>query len=82
VIATSNAMMCGVEASASMSGHVFKGLCISLLVKQETFPRHSLFPDDLFEITCRKSSDRNEAVIIRDIALLIVPSAQLPCNTS
>lgn len=52
------------------------GLCSSLLEKEQTVPMESLFRDDLFETTCRKMSDRNEAMIIRDIALLIVPSAQ------
>jgi len=47
-----------------------------LLEKEQTVPMESLFRDDLFETTCRKMSDRNEAMIIRDIALLIVPSAQ------
>ncbi len=68
--------MCGVEAPAPMSGLVSKGICISLLVKQQTLPKNWMFRDDLFEIACRKSSDRNEAVIIRDIALSIVTSAQ------
>ncbi|KAL9123766.1 MAG: hypothetical protein Q9217_006837, partial [Psora testacea] len=36
----------------------------------------SLFRDDLFKKTCRKIQDRNETMVIRDIGLLIVPSAQ------
>ena len=35
-----------------------------------------MFRDDLFEATCRKIQDRNEARIIQDIARLIVPSAE------
>ncbi|KAK0302016.1 hypothetical protein LTR82_018030 [Friedmanniomyces endolithicus] len=56
--------------------HTSKGLCSSLLEKEQTVPLESLFRDDLFETTCRKIRDRNEAMVIRDIALLIVPSAQ------
>jgi hypothetical protein len=36
----------------------------------------SLFRNDLFATTCRKIRNRNEAMVIRDISLLIVPSAQ------
>ena len=53
-----------------------KSLCQSLLQMEQTVPQDSLFRDDLFDKTCRKLQDRNEAMIIRDIALLIVPSAQ------
>ncbi|KAK4981245.1 hypothetical protein LTR28_000001 [Elasticomyces elasticus] len=53
-----------------------KSLCINLLEEEQTVPLESLFRDDLFETTCRKLRDRNEAMVVRDIALLIVPSAQ------
>ncbi|KAK0769467.1 hypothetical protein LTR59_017014 [Friedmanniomyces endolithicus] len=53
-----------------------KGLCSSLLEKEQTISLESLFRDDLFKTTCRKITDRNEAMVIRDIAQLIVPSAQ------
>ncbi|MCJ1333147.1 hypothetical protein MMC10_009841 [Thelotrema lepadinum] len=51
-------------------------LCRTLLAKDQTIPRDSLFSDDLFKKTCRKIEDRNEAIIIQDITRLIVPSAQ------
>ena len=53
-----------------------KRLYSSLLKKEQAVPLQSLFCNDLFETTCRKISNGNEAIIIRDIALLIVPSAQ------
>jgi hypothetical protein len=53
-----------------------KDVCKSLLENEQTVPLESLFHDDLFDTTCRNLSDRNEAMIIRDIGLLIVPSAQ------
>ncbi|KAK0829687.1 hypothetical protein LTR03_016079 [Friedmanniomyces endolithicus] len=56
--------------------HRSKGLCSSLLEKAQTVPLESLFRDDLFETTCHNIRDRNEAMVIRDIAPLIVPSAQ------
>jgi hypothetical protein len=53
-----------------------KSLCRTLLESDQTVPLDSLFRDDLFDHTCRKIQDRNEAMVIRDIGLLIVPSAQ------
>ena len=53
-----------------------KDLCRTLLHAKQTPPENSLFRDDLFETTCNKIHDRNEAMVIRDISLLIVPSAQ------
>jgi len=53
-----------------------KSMCESLLQTEQTVPQDSLFRDDLFYKTCRKIQDRNEAMVIRDIALLIIPSAQ------
>ncbi|KAK3669157.1 hypothetical protein LTR78_010963 [Recurvomyces mirabilis] len=53
-----------------------KSLCSDLLESEQTPPLESLFRDDLFKTTCRKIRDRNETIVIRDIALLIVPSAQ------
>ena len=43
---------------------------------EQPVPKDSLFRDDLFKSTYRKIRDRNEAMVIRDISLLIVPSAQ------
>ena len=47
-----------------------------LELKQAVF-MNSLFRDDLFEKTCRKIEDKNEAKVIQDIARLIVPSAEI-----
>ncbi|SLM39511.1 hypothetical protein LPUS_10070 [Lasallia pustulata] len=52
-------------------------LCRTLLSTKQTLPEDSLFRDDLFKKTCRNLHTRNEeAMVIRDISLLIVPSAQ------
>lgn len=53
-----------------------RSLCRQLLQSEQTVPQDSLFRDDLFEETCQKIETRNEAMVIRDIGLLIVPSAQ------
>ena len=53
-----------------------RDLCRTLLETEQTVPQDSLFRDDLFKKTCRKIQDRNETMVIRDIGLLIVPSAQ------
>ncbi|KAL9080534.1 MAG: hypothetical protein Q9159_007580 [Coniocarpon cinnabarinum] len=53
-----------------------KSLCRRLLYSEQNVPLDSLFRDDLFEKTCEKIQDRNEVMVIRDISLLIVPSAQ------
>ena len=48
-----------------------KSLCRRLLNSDQDVPKHSLFRDDLFETTCRKIQDRNEARIIQDIGIEI-----------
>jgi len=53
-----------------------KNLCKNLLETAQTLPQDSLFRDDLFKKTCEKVRNRNEAMVIRDIGSLIVPSAQ------
>ena len=53
-----------------------KNYCRTLLEKEQTVPQDSLFRDDVFDKACRKIQDRNEAMVIRDISSLIVPSAQ------
>ncbi|KAL7922906.1 hypothetical protein ACQKWADRAFT_291755 [Trichoderma austrokoningii] len=53
-----------------------RDLCETLLSSKQAYPRDSLFRDDLFDTTCRKIRNQNEAMIIRDISPLIVPSAQ------
>ncbi|KAL9130496.1 MAG: hypothetical protein Q9217_001316 [Psora testacea] len=53
-----------------------KDLCRRLLNKEQSVPENSLFRDDLFEITCSKIRNENEARVIKDIAWLIVASAE------
>ncbi len=53
-----------------------KDLYSRLLGLEQAVPMDSLFRDDLFEKTCRKIEDRNEARVIQDIARLIAPSAE------
>jgi hypothetical protein len=53
-----------------------KSFCQTLLKVEQIVPEDSLFQDNLFDETCEMIQDRNEAKIIQDIALLIVPSAQ------
>lgn len=48
----------------------------SLLQRQQTLPKDTLFSDYLFEETCEAIRNRNEARVIRDISPLIVPSAE------
>ena len=50
--------------------------CTTLLNSVQTVPEYSLFRDDIFEKTCGKIEDRNEARVIQDIGRLIVPSAE------
>jgi len=51
-------------------------LCRSLLEKTPIVPGDTLFRDDVFETTCQKIHNKNEARIIQDISRLIVPSAE------
>lgn len=53
-----------------------KALCRQLLEKEQSLPENSLFHDDLFESTCEKIHNRNEARVVQDISRLIVPSAE------
>lgn len=53
-----------------------KSMCQSLLQTKQTVSQNSLFCDDLFDKTCQKLQDRNEAMIIQNITLLIVLFAQ------
>ena len=47
------------------------------LEKAQPVPKDSLFREDLFNSTFRKIRNRNETRVIRDISLLIVPSAEI-----
>jgi hypothetical protein len=51
-------------------------LCRSLLEKTQPVPSDTLFRDDIFETTCQKLRNKNEARVIQDITRLIVPSAE------
>jgi hypothetical protein len=53
-----------------------KSLCRTIFEKEQTVPQESLFRDDLFDKTCEKIQDRNEARVVQDITRLIVPSAE------
>ncbi len=53
-----------------------KDLCRDLLEIDQNVPKISRFSDDVFESTCRRIQDRNEAKVIDKIARLIVPSAE------
>ena len=53
-----------------------RNFCKNLLQLEQPTPQDSLFRDDVFEKTCQNIGTRNEAMVIRDIGLLIVPSAQ------
>jgi len=48
----------------------------SLLSKEYTTPRDTLFRDDVFHTACQNLQDRNEARIIQDIARLLAPSPE------
>ncbi|KAI9670753.1 MAG: hypothetical protein M1817_003863 [Caeruleum heppii] len=51
--------------------------CRTFLHMEQPIPRDSLFDDHLFESTCEMMLDKNEARVVRDIAQLIVPSAEV-----
>jgi hypothetical protein len=53
-----------------------KSLCRTIFEKEQTVPQDSLFRDDLFDKTCEKIQDRNEARVVQDITRLIVLSAE------
>jgi len=53
-----------------------KRLCQQLLDAQPTVPKDTIFSDEYFEETCEAIRNKNEARVIRDISLLIVPSAE------
>ena len=54
-----------------------RSLCQNLLEKKQTVPQNTLFHDDLFDKTCESVQERNEAMIIQNISLLICPSTQV-----
>ena len=53
-------------------------LCQTLLRGAQSPPEHTLFSeDDLFKMTCKRIRGENETKVVRDIAPLIVPSAEI-----
>ncbi|KAK3065002.1 hypothetical protein LTS18_014077 [Coniosporium uncinatum] len=55
-----------------------KELCQTLLEETQPLPEHILFSDNvLFEKTCERIRGENETKVVRDIAPLIVPSAEI-----
>lgn len=52
-----------------------RDLCVRLLQADQSIPQNSLFDDHIFRKTCDYIRNSNESRLIRDIALLIVPSA-------
>ncbi|KAI9744261.1 MAG: hypothetical protein M1818_002413 [Claussenomyces sp. TS43310] len=73
ILATKGSFMDESDSGITTSS---KSICQSLLHTEQTVPQDSLFRDDLFYKTCQRLQDRNEPMVVRDIALLIVPSAQ------
>jgi hypothetical protein len=54
-----------------------KRMCQQLLDAQQTVPEDTMFSDHHFEETCEAIRNKNEARVVRDISLLIVPSAEI-----
>ncbi|KAL7920350.1 hypothetical protein ACQKWADRAFT_328787 [Trichoderma austrokoningii] len=55
-----------------------KELCQRLLEAPQPLPKNTRFSDDAtFEKTCKRLRGENETKVIRDIAMLIVPSAEI-----
>ncbi|KAL7818372.1 hypothetical protein V8C26DRAFT_55773 [Trichoderma gracile] len=67
---------CFMEESELGVAHESKLLCKDLLERKQAYPENSLFRDDIFELTCRKIRNKNEARVTQDISRLIVPSAE------
>ena len=63
------------KSSLSIS-NASKTWCMKLIDSEQIVPENSLFRDDIFDRTCGKIQDRNEARVVQDVARLIVPSAE------
>ncbi|KAK0832552.1 hypothetical protein LTS02_018245, partial [Friedmanniomyces endolithicus] len=74
VLATRGILM---EASAGGVSRTSRSFCKELFEREQELPKDTMFEDDLFDITCKNIRNRNETRVIRDIALLIVPSAEI-----
>jgi hypothetical protein len=53
-----------------------KRLCQTIFEVEQTVPQESLFRDNLFDKTCEKIQDQNEARVVQGINRLIVSSAE------
>ncbi|MCJ1312388.1 hypothetical protein MMC25_006062 [Agyrium rufum] len=71
---------CGSYMGKSAEGITVESenFCQTLLEKPQVAPEHTLFSDEaLFEKTCERLQKENETKVIRNIAQLIVPSAEI-----
>ena len=66
----------GVDDDGGSEEKAMEMYCKNLLEAEQVIPQDSLFRDDLFKKICQKVQDRNEAIVVQDIARLIVPSAE------
>ncbi|KAK0894599.1 hypothetical protein LTR91_023650 [Friedmanniomyces endolithicus] len=74
VLATKGIIM---EASAGGVSRTSRSFYKELLEREQELPKDTMFEDGLFDTTCKTIRNRNETRVIRDIALLIVPSAEI-----
>ncbi|KAK0361556.1 hypothetical protein LTR94_022874 [Friedmanniomyces endolithicus] len=74
VLATKGVMM---KSSSPGVTKASQGWCKDMLERQQTYPQDTLFREDFFSSTCESVQDKNETRVIRDVALLIVPSAEV-----
>lgn len=54
-----------------------KTLCQTMLNEEQAIPEISLFQDDIFDMTCARLRNENEAMVVRDASPLIVPPAEI-----
>ncbi|PGH09641.1 hypothetical protein AJ80_07670 [Polytolypa hystricis UAMH7299] len=73
VLATKGSFMAESELGITDSS---KAMCNRLLDKKQATPKDTLFEDDRFQKACQKLQGKNEPRVIKDIARLIVPSAE------
>jgi hypothetical protein len=73
ILETKGSFMCKSKLGVSDVSKIF---CQTIFEKEQTVPQESLFRDDIFDKTCEKIQDRNEARVVQDITRLIVPSAE------
>jgi hypothetical protein len=52
-------------------------LRLTMLDRKQTVPKESLFRDDMLKLTCQRIRRRNEAMVLRDITPLMMPSAEV-----